>query len=171
MLKKILISISAVVIFFGASSVSAGPLDRAQNNLTKSLEKTGLASDLPTTIGTVVKAILSLVGTIFLLLTIYAGILWMTAQGNEDQVAKSKSIVSAAVIGLVITMSAYAITAFVTSKVGGVADTIPSESNSVRNCGDLGGQCMNPSACSLSNTVDNTNCISQDLICCLPNTD
>ena len=79
---------------------------------------TGLKSDLASTVATVIKAVLALVGTIFLVLTIYAGILWMTAQGNEEQVTKAVGIIKASVIGLVIIMSAYAITYFVTSKLG-----------------------------------------------------
>jgi hypothetical protein len=38
----------------------------------------------------------------------------MTARGAEDQIEKAKSIISAAVIGLVLIMSAYAISVFVT---------------------------------------------------------
>ena len=91
----------------------------AKSNLTSVADATGLASDLPSSVGTIISAALSLVGTIFLVLTIYAGILWMTASGNEDQVGKAKKIITAAIIGLVITMAAYAITSFVTGRLGG----------------------------------------------------
>ena len=68
---------------------------------------------LPSRIGTIVGIALSFVGVLFLILIIYAGISWMTAAGNDQQVAKSKEIIIAAVIGLVIIFSAYAITNFV----------------------------------------------------------
>ena len=87
-------------------------------------EKTGLSSDLSDTIATVIKAILALVGTAFLVLTIYAGVLWMTAAGEEAKIEKAVGILKASVIGLVIIMSAYAITYFVTSKLGGATSTI-----------------------------------------------
>lgn len=77
----------------------------------------GLNKDINTSVSTIIKAALSLVGTIFLALSIYAGILWMTAAGNEDKVTKAKDIVTQAVIGLAVTLSAYAITAFVTSRL------------------------------------------------------
>lgn len=80
-------------------------------------EKIGVSSDLSNSIATVVKTILALVGTIFLVLTIYAGILWMTAAGNDEQVGKAVSMIKSTVIGLVIVMSAYAITYFVTTKL------------------------------------------------------
>jgi len=62
---------------------------------------------------TVVHNLLGLMGVIFVLLTIYAGFLWMTAHGREDQVQKAKSILMDAVIGLIITLSAYTISDFV----------------------------------------------------------
>ena len=68
---------------------------------------------------TVIKTILALVGTIFLILTIYAGIMWMTAAGNDEQVGKAVGMIKSAVIGLVIVMSAYAITYFVTTRLTG----------------------------------------------------
>jgi hypothetical protein len=79
--------------------------------------KTGLSDDLAGTVGTVVKGILGLTGTIFLLLTVYAGILWMTAQGSEEQVQKSMDIIKTCAIGLAITLSAYSITFFVTGRL------------------------------------------------------
>ena len=52
-------------------------------------------------------------GVIFLVLMVYAGYLWMTARGTEEQIEKAKKIIMAAMIGLIITLGAYSITAFV----------------------------------------------------------
>lgn len=124
-MKKMLtiLGIMAVValVLILPKFVFAGPFDGAISNLDKVNVKTGLTADLPSTIGTIIKVILSLVGTIFLCLTIYGGILWMTAAGEDDKVEKSKKIITAAVIGLAITLSAYAVTFFVTSKLGGAS--------------------------------------------------
>ena len=65
----------------------------------------------------VINAILGLLGIIFLVLTLYAGFLWMTAAGNDDQVGKAKSILTAAIIGIIIIVAAYAITNFVLTAV------------------------------------------------------
>jgi hypothetical protein len=46
-------------------------------------------------------------------ITIIAGYQWMTAGGNEEQVAKAKKNISNAVIGLIIILAAYAITWFI----------------------------------------------------------
>lgn len=72
-------------------------------------------------ISPVITAILSLMGVIFLILMIYGGFLWMTARGNEEQVKKAKDLITAAIVGLIIIISAYAISYFVVSKLGGAA--------------------------------------------------
>jgi len=55
---------------------------------------------------------LSFVGVLFLILMIYAGLMWMTAQGNSQQVDKAKDLLINSVVGIIIVFSAYAITAF-----------------------------------------------------------
>lgn len=64
-------------------------------------------------IGTIIGALLAFIGVIFFILMIYGGFLWMTAQGNEEQITKAKNLIIAAVIGIIIVMSAYAITAYI----------------------------------------------------------
>ncbi len=123
-MKKILITAALILtlampVFVSAQTPCTTGLNCALGNLkaAANTDKTGLSGDLSTTIAAVIKAVLALVGTIFLVLTIYAGILWMTAQGEEDKVTKAKDIIKASVIGLIVIMSAYAITAFVTSRL------------------------------------------------------
>ena len=71
-----------------------------------------------TGIGLIINSALSLVGIIFFILLMYGGYLWMTAQGEEGQVDKSKNIIKSAIIGLIVTMSAFAISVFVMSAFG-----------------------------------------------------
>lgn len=66
-------------------------------------------------IGAAIKAFLSLLGVIFLVLMIYAGFHWMTAQGDEQKVEKAKNTIVRAIVGLVIVVGAYAIWAFIKS--------------------------------------------------------
>ncbi|MCU0679465.1 MAG: hypothetical protein MUC28_03425 [Planctomycetes bacterium] len=63
-------------------------------------------------IGKIIAIILSFLGVIFLLLMIYGGFTWMTARGNEQQIAKAKGILYNALIGLIVVLAAYAITAY-----------------------------------------------------------
>lgn len=91
--------------------------DKLDQTLTKS--KITMNKDLPTSIGNIIKAVLTLAGTIFLVLTVYGGISWMIASGNSEKIEKAKNILIAAVIGGAITASAYAITFFVFSQIVG----------------------------------------------------
>lgn len=73
--------------------------------------------DIASTVGALIKSLLGFVGVIFLVLTIYAGFLWMTAAGNEEQITKAKKILTGSVIGMVIIFASYGITSFVINAV------------------------------------------------------
>ncbi len=70
------------------------------------------------TIGTIISVVLGLLGVIFLILLIYSGWVWMTAGGEEEKINKAKRILINAVVGLVITLSAYAIASFLLNAIG-----------------------------------------------------
>jgi len=74
---------------------------------------------------------LQVVGIIFLVLMVYAGFLWMTAGGNEENVDKAKKLIMAAVIGIAIVLAAYSITYFVTYLVVGNKDPFPTDSTTI----------------------------------------
>ena len=61
----------------------------------------------------VINTILGLLGVIFLVIIIYAGFLWMTAGGNDEQVGKAKKLLINSIIGIIIIVAAYAISYFV----------------------------------------------------------
>src|SRR3989344_3308841 len=82
----------------------------------------GTVSDVA---GNVIGAGLTLVGVLFFLLMIYAGITWMLARGNEEQSKKALNTITAAIIGLVLVIASYAITRFVFQSVSGGASTGP----------------------------------------------
>lgn len=82
------------------------------------VEGSGLSAQDPRTIVTrIINVALGLLGIVATVLIVYAGFLWMTAGGNDDQVSKAKSILSASIIGLVIILSAYSISRFVLSRL------------------------------------------------------
>lgn len=64
-----------------------------------------------------IKGLLGLAGMVLVVLIIYAGWLWMSSQGEEDKIEKSKNILKSAIIGLVIILGAYAITTFIINAV------------------------------------------------------
>lgn len=94
-----------------------GTLGDAPINVGRTGQQAGTSelSDLGTIVGMAINVLLSLIGLIFLVLMVYAGFLWMTARGEEDQVNTARKIIIQALIGLFIVVSAYAITYLVTS--------------------------------------------------------
>ena len=76
---------------------------------------TGLgATDPRETAARLVNYFLGLLGTIFLVYIVYAGYLWMTAGGEEQQIEEAKDHMKNGVIGLVIILAAFGVTLFVT---------------------------------------------------------
>lgn len=72
------------------------------------------STDLPTIIGKTIGIVLGILGVIFLIIVVYAGFLYLTSSGEETNVKKAKKMLSQAVIGLILIVSAYAITGLVT---------------------------------------------------------
>ena len=54
---------------------------------------------------------------IFIVLLIYGGFLRMTAQGNPEAVKKSTGIITSAIVGILIILISYSITAFVLANI------------------------------------------------------
>ncbi|PJA10521.1 hypothetical protein COX68_00250 [Candidatus Falkowbacteria bacterium CG_4_10_14_0_2_um_filter_41_15] len=64
-------------------------------------------------ISTVITALLSLLGVIFVALIVFSGFSWMIADGDEQKVTKAKGMIRESLIGLVIVLGAYAVSYFV----------------------------------------------------------
>lgn len=119
MLKKFTFILLALAFLFPATTLAIGNLNTAKNNLPQAAGAAGYTNtDIGSLSGQIINVALSLVGIIFLALMVYAGYLWMTAKGDESQVEKAQKIITSAMIGLVLTLSAYAITTLVTTKFG-----------------------------------------------------
>lgn len=120
MRKITFLLIAIVFIFFAFGQVYA--IDLGKSMIKDTAIKAGYAESTTATtfaeiIGTVIKVALSFVGVIFLALMVYAGYLWMTAQGEEEPIKKAQNIIKSSIIGLIITVGAYSITSFVVPKI------------------------------------------------------
>ncbi len=76
-------------------------------------------TDLASVVSKVISAFLALLGIIFVILIIIAGYNMMIASGDEEKIRKSKDTIRRAIIGLIITIGAYAITWFVFTNLPG----------------------------------------------------
>lgn len=103
----------------------AQPFKASSDLLKKQAEKATLVSGggkagnegMAKIIGNIIYSILGFLGVICLLLMIVAGIMWMTAGGNEENAKKAKDIIKATFLGLMVILSAYAVTVFVVNEL------------------------------------------------------
>ncbi len=69
---------------------------------------------------TLIQVVMTFLGIIAVIIILYGGFTWLTAAGNEDKVATARKIIIAGVIGLIIILSAWAITTFVINQMSNV---------------------------------------------------
>ena len=89
----------------GASAIEGTPVPHTDKNVT------GI-------IGGILGAVLSLIGTIYFFLMLYAGFTWMTARGKSDMVDKAKNIMIHATIGVAVISASFVIVKFVIDALG-----------------------------------------------------
>lgn len=122
MVKKIFLifTLAFISLSFSLNKAQAQTVDDALKGLNQTVEtvpafqsQAAAYNDnfLATKAGQIIGIALSFVGVLFLILMIYAGLLWMTAIGNEEKIKKAKGLLMDAVVGIIIVFSAYAITA------------------------------------------------------------
>lgn len=125
MRKYLLISLVSIFSVFFLFNLNFTETAKAKNlkdafstNLKTTAEKTPYdisnndGSLLTKNIANIISIALSLLGVIFVILTVYGGFLYMTARGNEEQTKKGQAIIVQALIGLIIVLTAYAISYF-----------------------------------------------------------
>jgi cysteine-rich repeat protein len=100
-------------------------------------------ADIRTTIARIISYFLGFLGIIAVGIMLYAGFLWMTAGGSEEKISTAKKWMINGTIGLVIIMSAFAITQFVFRAITGEDGLGGSGSGGGcppgQTCGGLGG--------------------------------
>jgi len=103
-----------VPLVFGQTSTGGTYDFKKQSGLSSAAQTAGYetgtsASSLETIISQTIYAILGLVGLIFFGYLIYGGYIWMTARGNEEKIKQASSTLMNSILGLVVTLGAYAI--------------------------------------------------------------
>ncbi|MFC1662554.1 hypothetical protein ACFL04_00085 [Patescibacteria group bacterium] len=81
----------------------------------------GLGSaDLKDTVVNIIQWILGILALIAVVMVIYGGFIWLTASGDDAKIDKAKKIISAAIIGLIVVILAWAIVIFVAGTTANV---------------------------------------------------
>lgn len=101
----------AILLLLPFSALAVNPLD----SLRDAASGTGLVSNKTPiqVITNIINVALTFVGSIVIILILWAGFKWMTSAGNTEIIKKSKETIINAVIGLVIIFASYVIVNFV----------------------------------------------------------
>lgn len=115
---------TAIILFFLATLLL--PIFVYSVDSTFGLDKTasttgydinGDQGNLNTMVGKVVNVGFGMVAFVFFGLTVYAGLRWLSARGNEEFITRAKRTMEQAIIGLILVALSYAITNFVMTKL------------------------------------------------------
>ena len=123
-MKKIFLTSIFAFLFIFSVAGTAGAVATSSDRIATSSDRSSAATtvSLPNPLGTtdvnqvianMINFILSLVGSVSLILFIYGGITWMTSAGAPAQVKKGKDIVVWAIIGLAVVFTSYILVKFV----------------------------------------------------------
>lgn len=77
-------------------------------------------ADLKDTVVNVIQWVLGILALIAVVMIIYGGFIWLTAAGDDSKIDKAKKIISAAVVGLIVVILAWAIVIFVAGTTANV---------------------------------------------------
>ena len=83
------------------------------------IKKPGEGMSVPEIVAAVIRMFLLLLGVLFVCLIVYAGYLYLTAGGEPEKAKKARDYIKNAVIGILLTTMAYAITDFVLDRLIG----------------------------------------------------
>lgn len=121
--KKILIAVFFILAFVGVAFSKSFALAQVFSTQGPDLgvaypATAGLSTlDPRITVAQIIRVALGLLGTIFLVIVLYGGYLWMTAGGNDDRIGDAKKWIFSGVVGLAIILSAFGITTFVLERL------------------------------------------------------
>ena len=102
--------------FPGAAFAAAGLQDAIQG-LGESAGGAGYNTtnaSIPSYVGALINGALSTLGVLFLILMFYGGMLWLTAEGEQEKIKKARGFIFHSILGLILTLFSFGIAQFVT---------------------------------------------------------
>ena len=111
--KIIILFLLTCGVFIIADFASAGAISSGVQSFGGQVFGGSSSQSLPILAALIIKSLLGLLGIVAVAMILYAGFLYLTSTGKEEQIKRAKSILVTSVIGLIIIFSAYAIANFV----------------------------------------------------------
>jgi heme/copper-type cytochrome/quinol oxidase subunit 2 len=112
----ILIVLGLSILTLSAKAEGVASEIVGQMNVGASSAQLGSQASLQMTVIGVINIILSVVGIVFVALLVFGGFKYFNSQGQEEKAKEGMSVITAAIIGLVIILLSYSITSFVEKK-------------------------------------------------------
>ena len=114
-----IVALSAVMIALTGVPVEAASCGSAKQCIDQGLTASGASGtpgDLSTILTTVTNILLFLMGAVSVIMIIIGGFRYVTSQGDQTQMQSAKNTILYAVIGVVVSIAAYAIVSFVVAQ-------------------------------------------------------
>lgn len=129
MFSRVLRVACASALLLGAPVAAFAQVDAIRRGVDAAAAPAGIQTTscqgtqcIVTLIGNAVNIALSFLGVVLLVYLLYAGFLWTTSGGESKRAGEAAVMIRNAVIGLLITVSAFAISGFVVSQLGAITD-------------------------------------------------
>jgi len=113
------LALGATMLIFSGMPVQAASCGSAKQCIDQGLSASGTSStpnSLSSVLTTVTNILLFLMGAISVIMIIVGGIRYATSQGDQTQMQSAKNTILYAVIGVVVSIAAYAIVSFVVTQ-------------------------------------------------------
>ncbi|RYC74183.1 pilin [Candidatus Nanosynsacchari sp. TM7_ANC_38.39_G1_1] len=114
-----IVALGAVMIALTGVPVEAASCGSAKQCIDQGLTASGASGtpgDLSTILTTVTNILLFLMGAVSVIMIIIGGFRYVTSQGDQTQMQSAKNTILYAVIGVVVSIAAYAIVSFVVAQ-------------------------------------------------------
>ena len=120
MMKKIILTLIIGSLLIGGTALA---ITTAQTGLDATAEaaQVTVAKTVPQLVGYFINIVLGILSLVLLGVTVYGGILYMTAGGNSQTTDKARSWIINGAIGLIIAVLAFALSNFIIAQVEGLA--------------------------------------------------
>lgn len=164
-MKKIILLSSILFAFMmPTNAFAATPFGACKNVVSGNTAVcSGDAKDAKDIAKNVISVLLWIVGAASIIVIIYSGITFVTSSGNPSQITRAKTMLLYAVIGLVVSILAYAIVNFIVSSAGGSkgggsgGSSSSSSSSSSSNSGSNSGSSTNSNSPNTKSNNSNSN--------------